>query len=82
VQNELEIQNNKLKKFLSFHVETVQLLHGCNHFHGQYIWICVFLLQVREQLRREATTACVPLTGWHSHWAVCHKLWWWALAVQ
>jgi len=23
-----------------------------------------------------------PLTWWHSHWAVCHKLCWWALAVQ
>jgi len=23
-----------------------------------------------------------PLTGWLSHWAVCHKLCWWALAVQ
>jgi len=23
-----------------------------------------------------------PLTRWLSHWAVCHKLWWWALAVQ
>jgi len=22
------------------------------------------------------------LTGWHSHWAVCHKLWWWARPVQ
>ena len=23
-----------------------------------------------------------PLTRWLSHWAVCHKLCWWALAVQ
>jgi len=23
-----------------------------------------------------------PFTGWLSHWAVCHKLCWWALAVQ
>jgi len=23
-----------------------------------------------------------PLTGWLSHWAVCHKLCWWALTVQ
>jgi len=23
-----------------------------------------------------------PLTRWLLHWAVCHKLWWWALAVQ
>jgi len=22
------------------------------------------------------------LTGWLWHWAVCHKLCWWALAVQ
>jgi len=22
------------------------------------------------------------LTGWLWHWAVCHKLWWWPLAVQ
>jgi len=25
----------------------VQLLYDYNHFHSQYIWICVFLLQVR-----------------------------------
>jgi len=67
---------------MSFHVEKVQLLYDSNHFLSQYIWICVFLLQVSGQSRREAATACAPLTGWLSHWAVCHKLWWWALAVQ
>ena len=73
VQNESGIQNNKLIKNLSFHVEKVQLLYDS---------ICVFLLQVKGKSRREAPTACAPLTGWLSHWAVCHKLWWWALAVQ
>jgi len=37
VQNELGIQNNKLNKNMSFHVEKVQLLYGSNHFHSQYI---------------------------------------------
>jgi len=23
-----------------------------------------------------------PLTGWFSHWAVCHQLCWWARVVQ
>jgi len=41
-----------------------------------------FFFQVRGQSRREAATAFAPLTAWHSHWANCHKLWWWALAVQ
>jgi len=76
------IQNIKLNKHLSFRVEKVQLLYDSNHFHSHYIWICVILLQVRGKSRREAATACAPLTGWLSHWAVCHKLCWWALAVQ
>jgi len=37
MQTELGIQNNKLNKQLSFHVEKVQLLYYSNHFHGQYI---------------------------------------------
>jgi len=37
VQNELGIQNKKLNKNLSFHVEKVQLLYDSNHFHSQYI---------------------------------------------
>jgi len=80
VQNELGIQNNKLNKNMSFHhhVEKVQLLYDSNHFHSQYIWICGFLPQVRGLSRREAVTACAPVTGWHTHWAVYHKLWWWA----
>jgi len=36
----------------------------------------------RGKSRREAATACASLPGWLSHWAVCHKLWWWPLAVQ
>jgi len=51
------MQNNKLNKNLSFHVDKVQLLYDSNHFHSQYIWICLFL-QVRGRWRREATTAC------------------------
>jgi len=82
VQNDLGIQNNKLNKKMSFHVEKVPLLYDSNHFHSQYIWICIFLLQVRGQSRREAASACAPLSRWRSHWAVCHKLWSWALAVQ
>jgi len=85
VQNELEIQNNKLNTNMSFHVEKVQLLYDSNHFHSQCIWICVFLLQLRGKSRREVAPACAPLTAWlslKSHWAVCNKLWWWALAVQ
>ena len=48
----------------------MQLLYDCNHFHSQYISICVFL-QFRGKSWREAATACAPLTGWLSHWAVC-----------
>jgi len=58
VQNKLGIQNNKLNKHLSIHVEKVKILYDSNHFRSQYIWICVFLLQVRGRSRREAATAC------------------------
>jgi len=58
VQNELGNQNNKLKKHLSFRVEKMQLLYDSNHFHSQYIWICVFLLHVRGKSWRETATAC------------------------
>jgi len=34
------------------------MILNSNHFHSQYIWICVFLLQVRGKSRREAATAC------------------------
>ena len=85
MQNEFGIQNNKLNTNMSFHVEKVQLLYDSNHFHSQYITICVFFLQLRGKSRREVATACAPPTAWlslKSHWAVCNKLWWWAFAVQ
>jgi len=35
----------------------MQLLSDSNHFHSQFIWICVFL-QVWRKSRRGAATAC------------------------
>jgi len=50
VENELGIQNNKLNKHLSFHVENVQLLYDSNHLS-------------QEKLRRKAATACACSHG-------------------
>jgi len=67
---------------LSFHGEKVPLLYDSNHFHSQYILICVFLLQVRGKLRKEAATACASSRRMAFVLSSCHKLCWWARTVQ
>jgi len=60
------------------------MLKTCNYC----MILIIFIVNTSEfaffffKSSREATTACAPPTGWLSHWAVCHKLWWWAFAVQ
>ena len=57
------------------------IVKRCNYsvilivFTVNSLWIFVFLLQVRRNSRREATTACASsrLAGWISLWAVCHQ---------
>jgi len=43
---------------LSTQREEVQLLYGSDHFHSEYIRICVVLVQVKGKSWREAATAC------------------------
>jgi len=81
MQKELGIQN-KLNRPLSFYCEKVQLQCDSNHFHSQYIGICVFLVQVRRRHKGRQRLLVPPLARWVSHWAACHKMCWWAWVVQ
>jgi len=71
-----------LNQHLSFHVEKVQLLHNSNIFIVTTSEFVYFFFKSGESHEGRQQLLLPPYTEWLSHWAVCHKLWWWALAVQ
>jgi len=76
VQYELGIQNNKLNTSLFINVEKVQLLYDSNHFHSQYIRICVFLLQVRGKQTIQMTYCKRFDNSCYHHQCIAIKLQW------
>jgi len=51
-------------------------------FIGNASEFAYFFFKLGESHEGKQRLLVPPLTGWLSHWAVCHKLCWWALAVQ